>query len=100
MQLKIFLIIIFLLVASPALAINPQCLQAELQVYSNCSDVKKNYIFSKNPLIDCGSQSNERICCCPATIVNQAKPKYLLIGSIVAFFAIITTFALFNKRNE
>lgn len=101
MQLKIFTLSIFLfLVATPIYALTPECIQIQTsQSITTCTDLKA-YINSNNPFSDCGDTINQRLCCCPATTLPKAKPKTLIISSIIGFFAILTIVTLLYKKNE
>lgn len=71
-----------------------------------CSAVGKNF----NHLID-SSQCTlndfpkgyiplNTICCCSKNSFSSTKPKYLIITSVTAFFAILTALVYFYKKNE
>jgi len=65
----------------------------------NCSSLKGNY--SKVSNNQCTEYvASQSICCCSSNIISETKPKYLLIGSVVAFFAIITSLVFFYRKNE
>lgn len=40
------------------------------------------------------------ICCCSKNNPSKTSPKYLLISSVTAFFAILTALVYFYKKNE
>jgi hypothetical protein len=40
------------------------------------------------------------ICCCSKISSSATKPKYILISSVIAFFAILTGLVFFYKKNE
>lgn len=76
-------------------------------VSSTCSVLGNNYYPLTDPsqctLKDAqkGYMPQNTICCCEASnIVSSYKPKYILIASIVAFFAILTALVFFYKKNE
>jgi hypothetical protein len=103
-----FYIFIFFLYTS--LSLIPQfTLIAKADCYAvsgGCSVLGNKYYLLEDHsqcILDGASKGylpHNTICCCTRDITEPLKPKYLLIGSIVAFFAIITTLALFNKKNE
>lgn len=42
----------------------------------------------------------EVACCCPQKNIDTSKPKYIIIASVVSFFAILTIGILLYKKNE
>lgn len=99
MHLIIAIIISFFL-ASPTQAINGECIQIQKTTLSTQCTETTGYVASTQPLQDCGSYENNRLCCCPQTAFSQTKPKTILIAAIIGFFAILTTAILIYKYNE
>lgn len=79
--------------------LNSQIVKAD----DGCFMVKDNLCPETTPILSdtrmCQDTVVNSICCCPEKGIST-KPKYLLIGSVVTFFAILTGLVLFYKKNE
>lgn len=68
---------------------------------SKCSSIGKEYFLLTNSSQKCNTYlPPDTMCCCTIGHIALTKPKYLLISSVVAFFAILTTLVFFYKKNE
>ncbi len=74
--------------------------------YKSCSILGDNYFPLPNQSqcslngLPIGYVPINAVCCCTKDSPSQTSPKYILISSVAAFFAIITTLVLFNKKND
>ncbi|QQS60165.1 hypothetical protein IPN41_03515 [Candidatus Falkowbacteria bacterium] len=65
----------------------------------NCSSLKGIYTEVNNN--QCKEYlADQSICCCSLDKSVTTKPKYILILSVTAFFAILTALVFFYKKNE
>lgn len=98
--MKVYFIVVGLLFSLSVLVIpitKADCYTIDSQM--NCSSLKGNYREVNNN--QCTEYvSNQSVCCCSESIISEAKPKYLLIASVVAFFAILTALVFFYRKNE
>lgn len=68
---------------------------------SKCSSIGKEYFLLTNSSQKCNTYlPSGMICCCTLDRIISTKPKYLLISSVIAFFAILTGLVFFYKKNE
>lgn len=104
--LRYSLVSFLLLIVSLSAPFKPIA-KAECYATSNdCSSFGDNYY----PLPDQSQCSLDKFskgyvpfgttCCCSKNIPSKTSPKYLLISSVAAFFAILTALVFFYKKNE
>jgi hypothetical protein len=97
MKRSITVIVLFSLFFFTISAARADCLTVDNNL--GCSGLNRNYLkVADNQCTE--YVSDESSCCCSSSIISDTKPKYLLIGSVVAFFAIITSLVFFYRKNE
>jgi len=90
--------ILLLLSASPSSAAQ-DCISIATDNNANCSSLSGSYITASDQT-SCGYLGEQSLCCCKQSIINSIGPKYIIIGSIVIVFGIITILSFVLKKNE
>lgn len=97
LNLFLFLIVSILFQITPTA--NAECYAVGQN--SSCSTLGKQYFLLDSSKQKCSTYlPSNTICCCTLDNIVTTKPKYLLISSVVAFFAILTGLVFFYKKNE
>jgi hypothetical protein len=102
MKKNIFIFVVFALLLCPALSkAEKSCIWMKDENYC---PVEKVYMW---PRENCINTTQYGLCCCAESpdsstnkTISSIKPKYIIIGSLVIVFGIITTYFLVVKNNE
>lgn len=104
-KLAIFTIIFFLamsLIPHFTITVKAEC----YAVSGSCSILGDKFYPLDDPSkctlndVSPGYMPRNTYCCCTKSYAETTKPKYLIITSVTAFFAILTALVYFYKKNE